>query len=88
LPRGFVRIRHFGLLANRTGADLRRCQELLAADQETTATPEPEAEPGPSGDHHSTQRACPECDGTLVLVMTLVRQPARFNLYALWMDSS
>ena len=33
LPDGFVRIRHFGLLANRgRRAKLARCRELLAAD--------------------------------------------------------
>lgn len=30
VPRGFMRIRHFGLLANRTRRDtLRRCRDLL-----------------------------------------------------------
>jgi hypothetical protein len=34
LPRGFVRIRHYGLLGNRTrGKDLQRCRELLDAGQ-------------------------------------------------------
>ncbi len=43
LPGGFVRIRHFGLLANRgRAAKLARCRELLAAAApEAPATPEP-----------------------------------------------
>ncbi len=45
LPGGFVRIRHFGLLANRGhAAKLARCRELLAAAApEAPATPEPVA---------------------------------------------
>jgi len=41
LPDGFVRIRHFGLLANRgRAAKLARCRQLLAA-------PAPEGPPAP-----------------------------------------
>jgi hypothetical protein len=41
LPRGFMRVRHYGLLANRTrAAALARCRELLAVDP----TPPPAAE--------------------------------------------
>ena len=45
LPGGFVRIRHFGLLANRGhAAKLARCRELLAAvPPEAPAAPEPVA---------------------------------------------
>ncbi len=45
LPGGFVRIRHFGLLANRgRAAKLARCRELLAAaPPEAPAAPEPVA---------------------------------------------
>jgi hypothetical protein len=44
LPAGFVRIRHFGFLANRgrTGK-LARCRALLAAPPPVTAGPEPGA---------------------------------------------
>ncbi len=45
LPHGFVRIRHFGLLANRgRAAKLARCRALLAAvPPEAPAAPEPVA---------------------------------------------
>jgi hypothetical protein len=45
LPGGFVRIRHFGLLANRTRtAKLARCRQLLTAVPPTApAVPEPVA---------------------------------------------
>jgi hypothetical protein len=40
VPAGFVRIRHFGLLANRTRrATLTRCRELLAPSPAPAAPP-------------------------------------------------
>ena len=40
MPGGFVRIRHFGLLANRTRkAKLARCRELLAQPPAPPASP-------------------------------------------------
>jgi hypothetical protein len=45
LPRGFMRIRHFGLLANRTKrATLDRCRHLLDQPPPPLADPEPLAE--------------------------------------------
>jgi hypothetical protein len=42
LPRGFMRIRHFGILANRTKrATLDRCRQLLAAPAPPAAIAEP-----------------------------------------------
>ena len=41
VPRGFMRIRHFGLLANRTRRDrLRRCRALLGQPPPEAAPPE------------------------------------------------
>ena len=41
LPKGFVRIRHFGFLAARSkGRDLRRCREILGLDPQPEAPPE------------------------------------------------
>lgn len=41
LPKGFVRIRYFGLLSNRDrGAKLRRCRELLGDCAERAAVEE------------------------------------------------
>jgi hypothetical protein len=43
LPRGFVRIRHYGLLANRSRRPrIARCRELLAATAPPPAAPAPE----------------------------------------------
>jgi Putative transposase/Transposase zinc-binding domain len=49
VPPGFVRIRHFGLLANRTrSAKLTRCRQLLAAAAATSLRPAgPQAPPPP-----------------------------------------
>ena len=53
LPRGFVKIRHYGLLANRDrAANLTRCRRLLASDV-CRSVPVPEPEP--------RANTCPEC---------------------------
>jgi hypothetical protein len=52
LPRGFVKIRHYGLLANRgREAKLARCRRRLLASGGWVPVPEPEARP----------RGCPVC---------------------------
>jgi len=67
LPQGFVRIRHFGFLANRRRTTLLpRCLQLLGA------TPEPPAEERPS----STEDApdlyrCPKCGGPMKIIERL-----------------
>lgn len=65
VPPGFVRIRHFGLLANRVRADnLARCRRLLGVTGATVDATEP-AEPGSNvvGPAEPSRRcqACPEC---------------------------
>ena len=57
LPKGLVRIRHFGLFANRTrSAELQRCRELLGAAPETEC---PEA---------TNHLRCPACSATMLVV--------------------
>jgi Putative transposase len=59
LPKGLVRIRHFGLFANRRRtAMLALCRSLLGA-------------PVASALHLSTQQLCPLCSGAMVLVERL-----------------
>ena len=67
LPKGFVRIRNFGFLANR-----RRATLLPLCFQSLGAAKEPEAEPGVSSasDSHELWR-CPECGGPMVVVEKL-----------------
>jgi hypothetical protein len=58
LPKGFVRIRHFGLLANRVRkTNLDRCRSLLGIL--TTTEPDPEAASANSDE--SSDLLCPTC---------------------------
>ena len=69
LPKGFVRIRHYGLLANRSRRDnLRRCRQLLGSvaqpDTEPANTPEAALSEGPD--------LCPACkQGPMLVVAKL-----------------
>jgi hypothetical protein len=57
LPKGLVRIRHFGIFANRRRtASILRCRTLLHA-----AVPEQQPE-------HSSQLRCPLCSGTMLII--------------------
>ena len=68
LPRGFHRIRHYGLLATGGRRDnLARARELLAAPP---PTPEPDDAPEPS-DHRPP---CPCCGGRMLIVETFERR--------------
>jgi hypothetical protein len=68
LPRGFPRIRYFGLLANRRGtAMLPLCRTLLLADPEpvpSTTTPDPVPR-------------CPSCQGPMRIVERLTADQLR-----------
>jgi len=76
LPRGFVRIRHFGYLASRCrGQLLSRCQQILAST----------AHPVDCATVHSRERrdrpvlwACPLCGGTMIIIERLT--PAQTRL--------
>jgi Putative transposase/Transposase zinc-binding domain len=67
LPKGFVRIRFFGFLANRRRrTQLAQCQQLLATLPETRSGPSP-AEP-------TSTWLCPLCGGTMVVIERLTAQ--------------
>ena len=67
LPKGFVRIRFFGFLANRRRrTQLAQCQQLLAA------LPEPRSRPAPV--QPIATWLCPLCGGTMVVVERLTAQ--------------
>ena len=78
LPPGFVRIRHFGFLANRRRVGLLpRCFQLLAP-----ATPSsPTASAVPTNPASSPLWTCPRCGGPMILLerltvaQTLLRSP-------------
>jgi hypothetical protein len=73
LPKGFVRIRSFGFLANRRRAKLlHTCRELLKAD---VVCPEPAVSVTGVADQVERLRPCPVCHyGTLHTVEVLPRQ--------------
>ena len=88
LPRGFVRIRHFGLMSSRAAAAWQRCQELLRAKEPRTPsepddTGTPTAQPG-----HTAHAVCPACGAAIVLVATILRQPLGLDLGRVWRDTS
>ena len=67
LPKGFVRIRHFGFLANRRRTTfLPLCFQLLGAAQPSQTEPEtsPAQEPSPLW-------LCPKCGGKMVVIERL-----------------
>jgi hypothetical protein len=78
LPAGFVRIRHYGFLANRVCQEkLAQCRALLGVE----ATPEPiasecSAEPRESVEEGAGAKVCPSCGaGRMVLVATVAALP-------------
>ncbi len=66
LPKGFVRIRHYGLLANRCRKDnLRLCRRLLGSVVE----PESDTEPARSAEAASSPDLCSACQQGQMLTM-------------------
>jgi hypothetical protein len=75
LPRGFVRIRHFGFFAHRRRAALLPlCRQLLAAD---AAPPPPPPESTP--EVAAPLWLCPRCGGPMVLRERLTSTQARLR---------
>jgi hypothetical protein len=76
LPKGFVRIRHFGLFAHRRRAALLPlCLALLTAASLAPAPPILEAKPDPP--HHLW--LCPQCGAPMVLIQRLTPLQARLR---------
>ena len=67
VPRGFMRIRHYGLTANcQRGKQLRRCRQLLGIGEAAHTPTDPAA---PTAD--SAPKVCPHCGGRLRVVAIL-----------------
>ena len=67
LPRGFHRIRHYGLLAKTSGADnIALARKLLAAQK-------PQSEPDDAVDADHNEPACPCCGGRMIIIETFKR---------------
>ena len=66
LPRGFVKIRHFGFLANRERKHaVALCSALLSSTQPAIESERAQIPSPPQ------VRLCPHCPGTLVLIARL-----------------
>lgn len=76
LPRGFVRIRRYGLLANRHREDsLARCRALLGQEA-PPARAHGEQTPDNEGDDHAEEagkKRCPGCGGGWMRVVDILR---------------
>ena len=71
LPKGFHRIRHYGMLANGQRADnVAKARELLAAPM-PVAEPELENRESDAAEVHS--RACPCCGGRMIVIEVFAR---------------
>jgi hypothetical protein len=75
LPRGFVRIRSFGFLANRRRtARLALCRQLLEANRQLPSLPPAIAEQPTRGSW-----TCPLCGGLMVVIERLTAQQTRWE---------
>jgi Putative transposase len=76
MPTGFVRIRHYGFLANRVCREkLELCRTLLAAFTPSFAA-EPIPEPKEAVEGRPAAHACPVCgEGRMVIIETLNATP-------------
>jgi hypothetical protein len=87
LPRGFVKIRHYGLLANRQReAKLNLCRLLLAAPGATEAFAENRSEEMPIVE--AALPTCPNCGSTRIVCRQLPRQHGTCLALAGGTDSS
>src|ERR1700722_14706982 len=70
LPKGFHRIRHYGLLAGNRAANIARARQLLAMPSRPKKTKTPEATlNGP----RVLPRPCPCCGGRMIIIETFAR---------------
>jgi hypothetical protein len=76
LPKGFHRIRHYGLLATAVcKASIARARELIAGPMPSIETPEP-ADAGTTGTVAEHRPPCPCCGGRMIIVETFERDGA------------
>ena len=91
VPRGFMRIRHFGLLANRFRSEhLSRCRTLVGNGASSVDHPVEEPQRIQVRDCHGTHdiKSCPVCnDGRMVSVGRL-RPDRSLRPFEAWCDSS
>jgi hypothetical protein len=75
LPRGFVRIRHFGFLANRRRATLLPlCFHLLGTPPQSVTAP-----PVSTADPATASWNCPQCGGPMIVIERLTAAQIRLR---------
>ena len=78
MPRGFMRIRHYGILANRHREQkLRRCRELLGVPtpQDPLTMPDSQRDAPDERDTEPPLPPCPLCGAPLRVVEILAPRP-------------
>ena len=76
LPKGFVKVRHYGLLANRQReVKLTLCRRLLLAA--TVAAQLPGVGPEPQGIERAREHTCPQCGGRHFVRLPLAPAPEK-----------
>ena len=71
LPKGFHRIRHYGLLANgQRTANIAKARQLLGVPPPPVTPPEPPADPT---EQPLSPRPCPCCGGRMIIIETFER---------------
>jgi hypothetical protein len=91
VPGGFMRIRHFGLLANRfRGANLERCRRLLGEGVCDAVEPREQPHPTPTGDDQAIRgpELCPVCGCGRMVRGEWLRPRPSFVIFNAWCDSS
>src|SRR5437588_209929 len=77
LPKGFHRIRHYGLLATAAGkASIARARELIAAPMPSMEKPAEHDDTGTAGTVAEHRPPCPYCGGRMFIVETFERNGA------------
>ena len=77
LPKGFHRIRHYGLFATATcKANIARARELIAAPMPSRETPAEYNDDGTTGTVAEHRPPCPCCGGRMIIVETFERDGA------------
>jgi hypothetical protein len=70
LPRGFHRVRHYGLFAKNS------CAENIARARWLLAAPNPDNEPANAAAANHTEPTCPRCGGRMIIIEVFARGEA------------
>jgi hypothetical protein len=85
LPRGFVRIRHYGILSNRhRHEELALCRQLLAGAAATEAEPSALVKLAESAVVVTATRVCPKCGGGRLIVIEEITPAAIGVVSEVW----